>query len=471
MPRFPILILCILFVSLGAWTNKNEKDQPNIVFIVVDDLGYSDVGYMHQKTEIQTPNIDQLAKNGMVFSDAYAAAPVCSPTRASMMTGKYPATLKLTCHIPGMGMEKYLKKLSEGKKRKEAYFLDHLPTEEVTFAEVLKQQGYATAYIGKWHLGGEGSAYSKNGIVNSAYHPDKQGFDINIGGCAYGQPKSYFDPYRNGTITDRKEGEYLTDRLGDEAVMFIEQNKEKPFFLNLATYTVHTPLAAPIENVEKYNGNKYFAMIEKLDQNVGKVMDKLKELDLLENTIVFFYSDNGGLWGNPPLKGKKGTLNEGGIRVPMIVNYPQKIKAGSNCDVPVTSVDFFPTFLELAGVSPSNYPEVEGESLLPLLRKKKGFPNRAIYWHFPHHRKEGLSMGAAIREGDWKLIKEFESEELYLYNLKEDLGEENNLSEEYPEKTNYLLTKLERWQQKVDAEMPQSNEEYVPLQAATKINK
>ncbi len=204
MPRFPILILCILFVSLGAWTNKNEKDQPNIVFIVVDDLGYSDVGYMHQKTEIQTPNIDQLAKNGMVFSDAYAAAPVCSPTRASMMTGKYPATLKLTCHIPGMGMEKYLKKLSEGKKRKEAYFLDHLPTEEVTFAEVLKQQGYATAYIGKWHLGGEGSAYSKNGIVNSAYHPDKQGFDINIGGCAYGQPKSYFDPYRNGTITDLK---------------------------------------------------------------------------------------------------------------------------------------------------------------------------------------------------------------------------------------------------------------------------
>ncbi len=259
--------------------------------------------------------------------------------------------------------------------------------------------------------------------------------------------------------------------MGDESVMFIEQNKEKPFFLNLATYTVHTPLAAPIENVEKYNGNKYFAMIEKLDHNVGKVMDKLAELKLLENTVVIFYSDNGGLWGNPPLKGKKGTLNEGGIRVPLIVSYPQKIKAGSNCDVPVTSVDFFPTFLELAGVSPSNYPEVEGESLLPLLRKKKGFPNRAIYWHFPHHRKEGLSMGAAIREGDWKLIKEFESEELYLYNLKEDLGEENNLSEEYPEKTNYLLTKLERWQQKVDAEMPQSNEEYVPLQAATKINK
>jgi arylsulfatase A-like enzyme len=460
MRRFTIPILCLLFVLLGAWKNKKKTDLPNIVFIVVDDLGYSDVGYMNQKPEIQTPNINQLAKSGMVFTDAYAAAPVCSPTRASMMTGKYPASLKLTCHIPGMGMDKYLEKLSKGKKLKEAYFLDHLPVEEVTFAEVLKTKGYTTAYLGKWHLGGEGSAYSKDGIINSAYHPENQGFDINIGGCAYGQPKSYFDPYKNGTIKDRKEGEYLTDRLGDEAIKFIEENKHKPFFLNLATYAVHTPLKAPAENVAKYKGNKYFAMIEKVDQNVGKVMDKLNELNLLENTIVVFYSDNGGLWGNPPLKGKKGTLNEGGIRVPLIVSCPEKIKPGSTCKVPVTSVDFFPTFLELAGVSTSNYPKVEGESLLPLLKKKKGFPDRAIYWHFPHHRKEGLSMGAAIREGDWKLIKEFEREELYLYNLKDDLGEEINLSLEYPEKRDELLRKLEKWQQKVDAEMPQPNEDF-----------
>jgi arylsulfatase A-like enzyme len=460
MRRFTIPILCLLFVLLGAWKNKKKTDLPNIVFIVVDDLGYSDVGYMNQKPEIQTPNINQLAKSGMVFTDAYAAAPVCSPTRASMMTGKYPASLKLTCHIPGMGMDKYLEKLSKGKKLKEAYFLDHLPVEEVTFAEVLKTKGYTTAYLGKWHLGGEGSAYSKDGIINSAYHPENQGFDINIGGCAYGQPKSYFDPYKNGTIKDRKEGEYLTDRLGDEAIKFIEENKHKPFFLNLATYAVHTPLKAPAENVAKYKGNKYFAMIEKVDQNVGKVMDKLNELNLLENTIVVFYSDNGGLWGNPPLKGKKGTLNEGGIRVPLIVSCPEKIKPGSTCKVPVTSVDFFPTFLELAGVSISNYPKVEGESLLPLLKKKKGFPDRAIYWHFPHHRKEGLSMGAAIREGDWKLIKEFEREELYLYNLKDDLGEEINLSLEYPEKRDELLRKLEKWQQKVDAEMPQPNEDF-----------
>lgn len=449
--------LWLLFVFSIACQKQRKTDPPNIVFIMVDDLGYSDVGYMNQQPEIQTPNIDKLAKAGMVFSNAYAAAPVCSPTRASLMTGKYPATLKLTCHIPGMGMEKYLEKLSQGRKLREAYFLDHLPQEEVTIAEVLKEQGYATGYIGKWHLGGDGSIYTKDGIVNAAYHPDKQGFDLNIGGCAYGQPKSYFDPYRNGTLQDRKEGEYLTDRLGDEAVQFIEQHQEQAFFLNLATYTVHTPLKAPAETVEKYEGNTYYAMIEKLDQNVGKVMDKLGELDMLDHTLVIFYSDNGGLWGNPPLKGKKGTLHEGGIRVPLIVNYPEKIKTESQCAMPVTTVDFFPTLLELAGVSPSHYPQLEGQSLLPLLYGKTTFPDRAIYWHFPHHRKEGLSMGAAIREGDWKLVKEFESEALHLFNLKDDLGEKNNLYLKYPDKGNELLVKLEKWQQKVDAEMPAIN--------------
>jgi arylsulfatase A-like enzyme len=445
----------------SAFLDKKQKTQlPNIVLIFVDDLGYSDVGYMNQKPGIETPNIDNLTKSGMVFTNAYASCPVCSPTRASLLTGLYPATLKLTCHIPGLGMEEYLEKQNKGKKLKEAFFLDHLPEKELTIAEVLKGQGYATAYIGKWHLGGEGSIYTKDGIVNTAYLPDKQGFDVNIGGCAYGQPKSYFDPYKNGTIKDRKEGEYLTDRLGDEAIQFIEQNKQKPFFLNLATYTVHTPLKAPDEMIKKYKGNTYFAMIEKLDENVGKVMHKLSQLNLLNNTVVVFYSDNGGLWGNPPLKGIKGTLNEGGIRVPLIISFPEKIKPGSKCNIPVTTVDFFPTFLELAGGSPSNYPQLEGESLLPLMYENTGFPQRSIYWHFPHHRKEGLSMGAAIREGDWKLIKEFETEELYLYNLKEDLEEAYNLSMKYQGKRDVLLSKLEKWQQKVDAEMPQANENY-----------
>jgi arylsulfatase A-like enzyme len=437
-----------------------SKKNPNIILILVDDLGYSDVGFMNQKPEIRTPNIDKLAKSGMVFTNAYAACPVCSPTRASLYTGKYPATLKLTCHIPGIGMEKYIEKFSKDKKLKEAYFIDHLPLEEVTIAEVLKKEGYSTGFIGKWHLAGDGSANTKDGVVNANYHPEHQGFDSNIGGCAYGQPASYFSPYKNTTIKDGPDGEYLTDRLGDEAIKFIEQNKEKPFFLNLATYTVHTPLSAPKETVEKYDGNTYYAMIEKLDQNVGKIIDKLIEMDLLENTVLVFYSDNGGLWRNPPLKGIKGTLNEGGIRVPLIISYPQKIKPAGKCDVPVTTVDFFPTFLELAGVRTLNHPQLEGESLLPLLYGDTGFPERPVFWHFPHHRNEGLSMGAAIHKGDWKLIKEFETEKIFLFNLKDDLGEENNLVMEYPEKKDELLTALENWQHRVDAEMPQPNVDF-----------
>lgn len=433
------------------------KTKPNIVFIVVDDLGYSDVEYMNQKKGIKTPNINKLTENGMLFTDAYAAAPVCSPTRASLITGKSPAAVKITCHIPGIEMEKYLTKQNRNKKLKEAFFLDHLPPEEITIAEALKTQGYATGYIGKWHLGGGGSRNTTDGIVDATYNPDQQGFDINIGGCAYGQPKRYFSPYKNGTITDGPKGEYLTDRLGDEAVNFIEQNKGNPFFLNLATYTVHKPLVAPAKTVEKYNGNKYFAMIEKLDENVGKVMSKLEALNLLENTIVIFYSDNGGLFGNPPLKGKKGTLDEGGIRVPLIVNWSGKIKAGSVCNTPVTSVDFFPTFVELAGGNIAQYQKLEGESILPLCMGKKSVEERPLYWYFPHHRKEGLSMGAVIRKGKWKYITDFENEKEYLYDLENDIGEQNNLLETHREKAQELAATLKQWQKEVDAEVPVKN--------------
>ncbi|MDN3666810.1 sulfatase [Algibacter miyuki] len=453
-------LFLVLITLLGCKSNKTVDQvstKPNIVFIVVDDLGYSDIGYMQHKPEIQTPNIDKLAKTGMIFTDAYAASPVCSPTRASLVTGKSPAALKLTCHIPGMGMEKYLKKLSKGKKLKEAHFLNHLPEDELTIAEVLKTQGYSTGYIGKWHLGGDGSIYTEDGIVDEKFNPNHFGFDVNIGGCAYGQPASYFSPYKNGTMTDGPKGEYLTDRLGDEAVRFIENNKEKPFFLNLATYTVHTPLGAPAENIKKYEGNKYFAMIEKLDENVGKVMATLESLNLLENTIVMFYSDNGGLWGNAPLKGIKGTLNEGGIRVPLIVNWANKVPAGSTCNKPVTSVDFFPTMLELAKLSPENYKGLEGMSFLPLALGKTEVADRPLYWHFPHHRKEGLSMGAAIRYGKWKYIVEFESEKEFLYNLENDLGEETNLMQRFPEKGLELSQKLKQWQSDVSAEMPELN--------------
>ncbi len=460
--KISIVSLCtILFVQCKLTSQgKLKNTKPNIVFIVVDDLGYSDVGYMNYKKEIQTPNIDKLARNGKVFTDAYTAAPVCSPTRASILTGKYPATLKITCHIPGIGMDKYFKKLNKGKKLKEAFFLDHLPEEEITIAEVLKEKGYTTGYIGKWHLGGAGSIYTKDGIIDAKFLPNNHGFDVNIGGCAYGQPARYFSPYKNGTIKDGPEGEYLTDRLGDEAVAFIEKNKENSFFLNLATYTVHTPLSAPADVVKKYGGNKYFAMIEKLDQNVGKIMNKLEELDLLANTLVIFYSDNGGLWGNEPLKGIKGTLNEGGIRVPLIFSWPKNIKSGSTCSEPVTSVDFFPTILELVGGSPLNQPQLEGRSLVPLLNGESKFSERSIYWHFPHHRKAGLSMGAAIRKGKWKYIIEFETKKEFLYNLEEDISEQVNLFEGNTIKAKELSTELKEWQKEINAEMPELNQEY-----------
>jgi arylsulfatase A-like enzyme len=458
-----MLIFSACKFSSEKKATQMEHKNPNIVFIMADDLGYSDVGYMNYKEDIQTPNIDKLASGGMVFTQAYAACMVCSPTRASLMTGKSPAALKLTTHIPGKPMDEYLISNEKGKKMKGAFFRDHLPLEEVTIAEVLKEHGYCTGFLGKWHLGGAGSIRTKDGIVNPDYQPENQGFDVNIGGCAYGQPRSYFSPYRNGTIKDGEDGEYLTDRLGDEAVKFITENNPdvtgRPFFLNLSTYSVHMPLKAPAETIEKYNGNTYFAMIEKLDENVGKVVDHLKELNLLENTIVIFYSDNGGVFGNAPLRSGKNSLYEGGLRVPLIVSWSGKIKAGSRCEEPVTTVDFFPTLLELANISSKPYPKLEGVSIMPLLNGKKKLPKRALYWHFPHNRGSYLAMGAVIRDGDWKLAMRFDREEIHLYNLKEDIGEENNLYLEYPERTKDLIKKLEKWQKSVDAEFPPT---YVP---------
>ena len=455
-----IYILFFVLMPLLLLAKKAKKQPPNIVFILVDDLGYSDVGYMNQKLKIQTPNINKLAKNGMVFTNAYAACPVCSPTRASIMTGKYPANLKLTCHIPGIGMQAYLDKSNKGKKLMEAEFIDHLPLKELTFAEVLKNNGYQTAFIGKWHLAGEGSQKTNDGVVNAIFHPDQHGFDINIGGCAYGQPASYFSPYKNATIKNGDENEYLTDRLGDEACNFIEENRNKPFLLCLWTYSVHTPLRAPQEVIDKYNGDKYLAMIDKLDENLGKVFEKINESGLKENTLIILYSDNGGLFKNPPLNNHKGSLYEGGIRVPLIVSYPGKIATGSKCDVPVTSPDFFPTILETAGIPSKKYEKIEGQNLWSLLSQKEDFKERAIFWHFPHHRNTEKAMGAAVREGKWKLIWEYETEKLSLFNLEDDIGETKNLASLNPQKLNDLHEKLKDWLIKTNASMPQANSNY-----------
>lgn len=453
-------LLGTFLVFLSFFADAQAQAQPNIVFILADDLGYSDVGFRNKKAGIKTPNIDRLASEGMEFTNAYAASPVCSPTRASILTGKYPSSLHLTCHVPGMGMELYVRKLSKGKKLMEAAFIDRLPLEEVTFAEVLKEHGYSTAFMGKWHLSGEGSAKTDNGIVDPRFHPDQQGFDVNIAGCAYGQPANYFSPYKNGTLSDGPENEYLTDRLGTEACQFMERNREKPFLLYLSTYTVHTPLQAPQETIDKYKGNKYLAMVDKLDENVGKVLDKIKNLGLEKNTLVVFYSDNGGIKGNPPLRSNKGSVYEGGIRVPLVFRFPGKIPANKKNEVAVTSPDLFPTLLEAVGISPKKYKGLEGESLWPLLTQKETEIDRAIYWHFPHHRTIEKSMSAAIREGDWKLIREFESEAISLFNLREDIGETINLKDKYPKKVKAMYSKLKRWQRKTRVTMPDPNPDY-----------
>lgn len=434
-----------------------QNQFPNIVYILVDDLGYSDLSFVGEKAEVHTPNIDRLAREGMYFTNAYSASPVSSPTRACIMTGKYPAEMKLTCHIPGMGTQKYIRQISKGYRMKEAFFEDHLDLKEKTIAHCLKEQGYQTAFIGKWHLAGEGSIYTQDGIVNTDYHPDKYGFDINIAGCAYGQPASYFSPYKNAVLKDGAKGEYLTDRLGDEAVKYIENaSRDNPFFVYLAFYAVHTPYQVPEEMVKKNNGNKYNGLIQKMDENVGKVLNCLKKQKLEENTLVIFYSDNGGVFDNFPLRGYKGDLLEGGIRVPLIVKWTGKIKKGSICHEPVHSIDFLPTFQALLNKPIDTYSIKRGCSILPLLLgKQEKMEERTLFWHYPHHRKgTSWAMGSAVRKGDWKLIQLMETNEIKLFNLKDDLSEQNDLSELNPKKAFELLKDLDNWRVVMNAEMP-----------------
>lgn len=395
----------------------------------------------------------------MYFTNAYTAAPVSSPTRASIITGRYPAELKLTCHIPGVGMRKYVDMMNSNFKLKEAYFVDHIPLGTPTLASVAKVAGYNTIYLGKWHIAGEGSQTTSDGVVNPEWHPNNYGFDINIGGCAYGQPASYFSPYMNATIKDRQDKEYLTDRLGDEAIKYIKKNNfsetDKPFFIYLSFYAVHTPYQVPEKELAKNNGNKYHALIEKMDQNVGRILKVLDDENLTDNTIVIFYSDNGGVTQNPPLNDCKGSLHEGGIRVPMIVRWPKIVDAGSICNVPVTSVDFMPTFTEIMEINNSDI-KSSGKSIIPLLNGRSLDNNdRPIYWHYPHNRS-GVknSMAAAIREGDWKLIYSFETKKYSLYNLTQDISEKNNLVSVYPDKAKNLFEKLCHWQHSINAEMP-----------------
>jgi len=422
--------------------------QLNILFILADDAGWSDLR-CYGSTFYETPHLDRLASQGMKFTDAYAACPVCSPTRAALMTGRYPPRVGITNFIGG----------NRAGKLQPAAYLDYLPVGEITLAEALKEAGYTTGIFGKWHLGGGGSS------------PARQGFDVvECGGGGGGF---------NGV--DR------ADRVTDAALRFLDVHKDKPFFLYLPHNLVHVPLRAKPELEAKYQRKAelltsskvkrfrpqggqhdrrvqdhatYAAMMEDLDTNIGRVLARLDELKLSDRTIVIFTSDNGGLstaegspTSNAPLRAGKGWLYEGGIREPLIVRWPSVVKAGSVCVTPVITNDFYPTLLEACGLSTTLEQHVDGASIAPLFKGGR-LPNRPLFWHYPHYSNQGGGPAGAVRLGDWKLIEFYEDQRAELYNLRADVGENRDLAANRPDKVRELRAQLANWRQAVGAKMP-----------------
>jgi arylsulfatase A-like enzyme len=454
--------------------------KPNIVFFLVDDLGVMDIGAYNPGTFYETPHVDRLARQGMKFTSGYAANPVCSPTRYSILTGKYPTRVGATNWFSGK---------REGRFRG-APLNDVMPLEEITLAEALKSLGYRTAFVGKWHLG-----------PNEKYWPEAQGFDINIGGHDRGSPPGgYFAPYKNPRLQNGPPGEHLTARLADEAAAIIEGSKNEPFLLYVAFYSVHTPLQAPQDLVRKYQqkaerlglggtpefadeeqvwlqgGQRkvrtvqkhatYAAMVESMDAAVGKILHKLDALGLAGDTIVCFTSDNGGLstaegspTSNLPLRGGKGWVYEGGIREPFVIKWPGVVRAESVCHAPVMSIDFYPTLLEAAGAQPQTGQIVDGRSLAPLLKGEKSLDRDALYWHYPHYSNQGGFPGGAIRSGNHKLIERYEDGRIHLYDLQRDPGERHDLAMSQPEQVEQLRAKLHNWYRTVDAQFLQAKED------------
>lgn len=453
--------------------------QPNILFILIDDLGWRDLA-CYGSTFYETPVLDKLARDGMLFTNAYATCPVCSPTRASILSGKYPARVGVTQWIGGH---------AEGKL-KDVPYLHYLPLEEKSLATALQEGGYQTWHVGKWHLGDE------------EFYPDQHGFDINIGGCHSGQPPNgYFSPYLIPTLKDGPPDEYLTDRLTDEAIALIRNRGDKPFFMQLAHYAVHTPIQAPQKLVNKFRAKAqamhldkaqaivpgepfpclhkshlnverriiqsdptYAAMIENLDTNIGRVLDTLEKEKIAGNTIVVFTSDNGGLStteGSPtcnfPLSEGKGWNYEGGTRVCQIVRWPGTVKPGSQCHENVQSCDFYPTFLEAAQLPLSPEQHCDGTSLIPLLQGNPSLDREAIFWHYPHYGNQGDTPAASILAGGWKLIQHFEDGRLELFNLTEDISEKHDRKETEPQRTKELLSRLRDWQKEIEAKIPEPN--------------
>ena len=477
----------ILLFPLLASCSAVEQQKPNFIVILVDDLGWADVNCNNPGTFYETPNIDRMAETGVRFAQAYSAHPVSSPTRAAIMTGKHPNRVGITDWIPG---DRQTKRPFLGPK-----INNELALEEFTLAEKLKEKGYKTCFIGKWHLGGEG------------FYPEDQGFDINIGGMDKGSPPGgYYSPYNNPKLKDGPDGEYLTDRLTNESISFIEENLKEPFLLYLSFYTVHTPIQASEKHVEKFRQKRnmmglwddinqtesrqgspvphndtdqrfyrtegegwtklfqdnanYASMVAAMDENVGRLMGALQKAGLDNNTWVFFTSDNGGLstlyakgapTSNDKLRAGKGWCYEGGIRVPFIIKGPGIKNPGRAVNQPVVSMDIFPTLLSLAGVK---HDKNDGENLIPVLKEDKQIPRDELFWHYPHYHGSAWKPGSALRKGDWKLVIHYEDNRTELFNLGEDPGETTDLTDKFPEKTEELKKLLNEKLAETGAKFP-----------------
>ena len=461
MRKFRKLLLLLLIIS----TNAFAQPQPNILLIFIDDMGWRDVGFMGSEF-YETPNLDALAAEGMIFTNAYASASNCAPSRACLMSGQWTPRHGIYT-VAGSDRGK-----SETRKLIPTPNTTVLPDSQYTLAEALKDAGYVTCHAGKWHLNDD---------------PTTQGFDVNIGGNHAGNPGSYYPPYRNvPSLEPPTEDYYLTNLVMDKTLQFLQGMDEQPFFIYYSPYAVHTPIHPVKELLPKYvdkvawNGQdnaEYATMIENLDIQVGRLIDELKRAGKLDDTFILFTSDNGGHYRVTkqwPLRSGKGSYYEGGIREPMFVRWPGKVPPGSKTDVPVTNLDFYPTLLEIAGVKKPAGKILDGQSIIKVLKGSGTMEERPLFWHFPIYLeayvKEGdrtqdplfrTRPGSAMRLGDWKLIHYFENNDFELYNLKEDIAENNNLAEINPEKLNELLMVLKNWRKKTNAPVPQElNPEY-----------